>query len=208
MPNSLLLSEADIIHQSEWAESSELGDSSYTTMPTITRLRLIPKSTEPFEIEEKFLSDRSVGLRKMSWSLLAADAAQSYSRQTVSPWIAYVFDSIQALLLLPEGWDSYEAQPVAIKSIENLIYLLSQGIQLDVPAPSVVPTVSGGIQLEWHRQGIDLEIEIPPSGSPFVSYEDIDSGRKWEGEINLWDNVLSSFLESLSRGRNQPDKRE
>ena len=28
--------------------------------------------------------------------------------------------------------------------------------------PAVVPTSQGGLHIEWHRHGIDLEIESPP----------------------------------------------
>jgi hypothetical protein len=208
MPNSLLLSQADIVHPYEWPEPSESAEQTSTAVPVRSILRLIVNKAEPFELRGQLLSDRSVDLRSATWSTQAADVAQEYSRTTIPPWITSVVESVQALRRLPENWDSYGARPLATKSIENLMYLLWQGIQLDVTAPSVVPTVRGGIQLEWHQQGIDLEIEIPPSGRLLVSYEDIETGRDWEGEINLWDNVLPSFLELLARGRNERGSRE
>ena len=158
MPSSLLLSQENIVHQSESAVPSS------TAIRVPSHLRVVARRTDPFEKEGQLLSDRLVDLHATEWSALAADAAHTHPQLTVSPWIAHVFDSVQMLLHLTEDWDSHGANPLAIKSIENLIILLPQGIPWDVPAPSVVPTVSGGIQLEWHRQGIDLEIEIPPSG--------------------------------------------
>jgi hypothetical protein len=61
---------------------------------------------------------------------------------------------------LEEGWDSYGGQPTtdaAIKTAGNL---------------AVVPTSDGGIQLEIHAGGADLEIVIDPAGAvTAVSWE-------------------------------------
>ena len=208
MPSSALLSQTDIDHLSDWPEPSESVEQSSVAIPVPSSLKLIVKTVDPFESQGQLLSDRSVDLRSMKWSMSTAEVARVYSRQVVPPWIDCVIQSVQALCDLPEGWDSYGAQPVATKSIDNLVHLLWQVVHLDVPTPSIVPTVSGGIQLEWHRQGIDLEIEIPSSGSPVVSYEDLETGHEWEREINLWDNVLPSLLEPLTNRTHQPDSRE
>ena len=40
-----------------------------------------------------------------------------------------------------------------------------------MPRPAVVPTVKGGVQLEWHANGLDLEIEISPDSGGSIFYE-------------------------------------
>jgi hypothetical protein len=52
----------------------------------------------------------------------------------------------------------------------------------DIPAPSVVPTTPGGLQFEWHMQGIDLEIEMRPDFRWLSSYEESSTGESWEVE--------------------------
>jgi hypothetical protein len=56
------------------------------------------------------------------------------------------------LLALEPGWDSYGARPITNKAISTLASF------------SVVPICTGGIQLEVHRDGIGIEIEIGPEG--------------------------------------------
>ena len=58
----------------------------------------------------------------------------------------------QTLLALEEDWDSYGAVPIAVAALETLAGF------------SVVPCSSGGIQLEVHRDGYDIEIEIDAVG--------------------------------------------
>lgn len=56
------------------------------------------------------------------------------------------------LMLLPEDWDGERGKPItaaAIKTVESF---------------STVPCSDGGIQLEIHRDGFDIEICIEPDG--------------------------------------------
>ncbi len=59
----------------------------------------------------------------------------------------------EKLRSLDSGWDSYGAPPIdprAIDSVEKMY---------------VVPCSSGGVQLEVHRDGWDIEIEFRPDGT-------------------------------------------
>ena len=58
----------------------------------------------------------------------------------------------ERLLDLKSGWNSYGAlpiTPVAIATIEQF---------------ATVPTSGGGINLEIHRDGYDIEVEVGPDG--------------------------------------------
>jgi len=48
-----------------------------------------------------------------------------------------------------------------------------------VPPPAIVPLSDGGIQLEWHEGGVDLEISFSDL-EPGVYVEDRDSGEAAE----------------------------
>ena len=63
-------------------------------------------------------------------------------------------------------------QPAAA---DQLIELLSMILNHDTPPPSVVPTWEGGIQVEWHRNGVDFEIEAGPSGNIDFFFKDSDT---------------------------------
>ena len=52
-----------------------------------------------------------------------------------------------------------------------------------VPVPSVVPTVNGTVQLEWHTSFCDAEVEILRTGRYFVFSQPVE-GTPWEGETD------------------------
>jgi hypothetical protein len=61
-------------------------------------------------------------------------------------------DWIGQLSALKPNWDSYGGSPITEAALAT------------VGSISVVPCSSGGIQLETHRDGFDIEIEIGPDG--------------------------------------------
>lgn len=87
-------------------------------------------------------------------------------------WMPSVLGRLKRLLSLPGGWDSYGAPPIDRDAVVHVVEVLNRALGPDAPAPQVVPTPFGGIQLEWHRRGVDLEIEIRPDGSYSLCFED------------------------------------
>ena len=73
------------------------------------------------------------------------------------PWAAHLF-------ALGPNWDGYGGKPItpaAVKTIEHF---------------AAVPCSDGGIQLEIHRDGFDIEIVVGPDGtieSALVARENI-----------------------------------
>ncbi len=53
----------------------------------------------------------------------------------------------------------------------------------ETPRPSVVPTSHGGIQLEWHTRGIDLEVGVAEPEQVTASYEDGIGNTAWEKNV-------------------------
>ena len=87
-------------------------------------------------------------------------------------WLKPVVKVMSELLNLPENWDSYGACRISPAATAFALQLLSETMQTDTPVPALVPTSGGGVQLEWHTRGIDLEVEIRSPGRLYVSYED------------------------------------
>jgi len=54
-------------------------------------------------------------------------------------------------MLLP-GWDGYKGKQISTLAIDT------------INSFSVVPCSHGGLQLEVHRDGFDIEVEIGPDG--------------------------------------------
>lgn len=69
------------------------------------------------------------------------------------------------LLDLEYNWDSYGAPRIGIEGIIAAIRFVDSTFHDDMLAPSVVPTSGGGVQLEWHVDGVDREMEFSFHGT-------------------------------------------
>jgi hypothetical protein len=122
--------------------------------------------------------------------------------QTVSPplaWYAPTLAAASTLLQLPDNWDQHGAMRVKPAIVQAAMTLLN-GIMLDdTPAPSVVPTVRGGIQLEWHTRGIDLEIEFLSPNHVQGLFEDQRESVSWEEDLASNIAPLHDAIARLSR---------
>ena len=168
--------------------------------------------------------DTRAGLSEIDWMLDATSATSVYQytlsglgrsqqtqvavpegrliieRESEEPaWFPAILRVVGELLNLPENWDSYGARRINPAAVAFALQLLSDTMRPETPAPAVVPTSGGSIQLEWHTRGIDLEIEIKSPGRLYVSYEDHRHGVEWEGELTSDLTRLSDFIVEFSR---------
>ena len=118
-------------------------------------------------------------------------------------WLYEVLHEITVLARLPANWDSYGGRPLDGATAVAAIRLLAQIMGDDSPAPSVVPTSLGGIQLEWHRGEIDLEIQIDPEEKVDAWYHSRTTGEEWEGEENLEQELIRYIRELGSHTKQQ-----
>ncbi len=104
------------------------------------------------------------------------------------------------LLQLPRGWNSYDAAPVSQESLrEALTFLLEAATTIpNLASPAVVPTAPGGIQLEWHQGGVDIEVEFNPDDPPSWYAEDVASGETAEEVLAPNDATLRVWLARAS----------
>ena len=114
------------------------------------------------------------------------------------PWCDGLLARISELGDLQENWDSYGARSVDPHCAVATVRLLLSLCDPHKPKPAIVPTSRGGIQLEWHRAGADLEIEIESPAKFHVFFEDEQTGD--ETEVTLTDDLLPlvPLLERLS----------
>ncbi len=101
-------------------------------------------------------------------------------------WLESTSEALCELLTLAPNWDSYGAKAIRVESVMAAIDLLRAIMHDASPAPAVVPTPRGFVQLEWHCGGRDLEIEVRSLGDYVASFENANSGECWEQGIG-WD---------------------
>lgn len=100
--------------------------------------------------------------------------------QAPDEWFMPLLSQICDLGLLPPNWNTYGAQPIDPDTAAFAVTLLLNLLSADDPFPSIVPTSRGGILLEWHEGGVDLEVDIRSPSSVHVSFEDGDDEEERE----------------------------
>lgn len=110
-----------------------------------------------------------------------------------------VFAALKRLAALQPGWDSYGAASLSPIAARRLLSFAPVLLPPDAPEPTVIPTRGGGVQLEWHRNGIDLEVEVPGAEALTYFYADAATGKEVEGEGNLNRQLIAEAFERMSQ---------
>jgi hypothetical protein len=101
------------------------------------------------------------------WTVLAPDA---------SPWYRAALDRISSLTALAVGWNGYDAREVQADMAIDAAKFLTEVAFPGIAAPSIVPLSDGGVQVEWHRGGVDIEIAFSDE-EPGVYVVDREGGE-------------------------------
>lgn len=120
------------------------------------------------------------------------------AREARTPEYVQTVNKLIELLELPERWNSYNAKPISKENVTFAVALLAQVMGAGTPAPHVVPKVRGGVQLEWHTRGINLEISIDSPGHVSFSAEDLRGVEEPVEEGALDEPTLTKWVGRLS----------
>jgi hypothetical protein len=147
------------------------------------------------------VASRSLFLTENMYHSYPIDDPSTYGVMSNEPlWLRPTVSRLEEILSLSENWDSYGAEPVSFENAEYAVRFLDFVASLTTPAPFIAPTPEGSVQLEWHRAGIDLEVEIVSPYRLCVSYED-GAGRtkSWEEEVTTDLTRVREAIQELSR---------
>ena len=117
--------------------------------------------------------------------------------QPIPAWFDPLVQGFVDLLTLPPNWNSYQAGTIDSQIVHDAMNFINGVLGPTSPAPRVVPLSSGGLQLEWHRQGIDLEVVFDRGERPFFYYKDRVKGQESEHSLPEDSSVLSSIIANL-----------
>jgi hypothetical protein len=112
-------------------------------------------------------------------------------------WFHDAVGRLENLASLAPDWDSYGAKAVAANMALAAVKFLAEvaAVAPSVHGPSIVPLSDGGIQVEWHRGGIDLEVAFSDD-EPGVSRVDHTNEDRAERPLN---DALSEVLRAATR---------
>ena len=142
----------------------------------MTTIGIRPKTTDWFQADSATFHVHVSNDPVATGDTLSARPIVHDLREIV--WLPPTIDAIGALPLGADGWSSgaTRTQPAAVV---KLLQVLVDILDSQTPPPFIVPTHEGGVQAEWHRNGVDLEIEATPAGaieyyfrSPLGEYEE------------------------------------
>jgi hypothetical protein len=108
--------------------------------------------------------------------------------QTPSDWFGGALTRISELTGLPEDWDGYGAHRVDAKWVAEAILFLTQIAHPGIAEPSIVPLADGGLQIEWHRAGLDVEVALSRD-DPVIYVSDQETGEQTEHAVSATEAV-------------------
>jgi hypothetical protein len=83
-----------------------------------------------------------------------------YNAEPERKWEVEIVRELMKFAQMEQGWDSYKAPPLRRDVGHFALEILHKIMRPRTPIPQVIPSSVGGIQLEWHEKGIDLELHI------------------------------------------------
>jgi hypothetical protein len=91
-------------------------------------------------------------------------------------WLPQVMERLGVLRHLKPGWDGYSARAIRDDVTSFVLGLLQSILKPSAPVPDLVPLASGGIQLCWYRNGIELDLFVERPNAVVAVFEDIQAG--------------------------------
>ena len=123
--------------------------------------------------------------------------ARDWSYLQHSVWFEYVVQRLVSLAYLPPDWNGEGSLPVSRDVLSRSLVLLAAIAPADTPIPSIVPATDGGIQIDWHESGLDIEISLPANEDATYFAEDLQSGDVWE-DVPVDPNDLRALVQRLT----------
>lgn len=112
-----------------------------------------------------------------------------------------VIDSLSRISDLAEfqaDWNSYGALPLNASVVEPAIYLIVATFPICMQ-PEISLNPSGGLNLFWHRDAKELEVDLYPDGSCDYTYEDSEAGEERSPEQRVSFVVVQELVGELFR---------
>jgi hypothetical protein len=111
-------------------------------------------------------------------------------------WFVPAVQQIARLVSLPFDWDREGSPCVQTQSIESAINTLYSVMSPYSAPPQWTPTRGGGVQLDWHENGVDLEVEFPSAGGEaYAVFSDrLGVEADWDGSVSLHSESIRGLL--------------
>ena len=131
-------------------------------------------------------------------SALQPSPSRIVEELAVQPWITGITTRLQRFLSYEANWNGYGETPISAQAAKRTMIVLHR-VGLGGPEPAVVPVCDGGIQVEWYYSGMEIEVDIPPSGrvSIYIAHPDGSSVEYHPQQMDdaIWDELHTIVTE-------------
>lgn len=160
----------------------------------------------PFAISTSRLSPRRWSSPEPSGAREASRAYPADYAEVFEPvfapragWLSASLQRLSDLESLEAGWDDGDAQPVASSLISAVREFINSPVVSSLTVqPDIVPTLRGGLLIEWHTASIDLVIETASAGSPSFYFLDNETGEEVEAPIGQRVDAIATAFTKLA----------
>ena len=114
-----------------------------------------------------------------------------------SPWIDELKMRFNELTALPRGWNGYTSHPVSFDCAQFAATLIERLFIAGIPTPQMVPGDDGTLQLEWHLNQYDVEIDILAPYNVHAVRHNHRNGEVQELELQMDFTPLMEWIEDL-----------
>jgi hypothetical protein len=118
-----------------------------------------------------------------------------------SRWVEALKDRFDELTSLPKGWDGYAGRPVKFTCAQFAANLIERLFDPGLPPPSLVPGSDGTVQIEWHRNRYDIEIDVLAPYEVVATRFDHVSGLSQEVDLGSDFTDLAAWISDLKSNR-------
>jgi hypothetical protein len=149
------------------------------------------------------------GFRPRRWSA-ESSGARSGARTNVvdvpagleqrGGWLGGALERLAALAELERGWDDARAPAISSALIEVVRrFLTTDAVSGLAVRPDIVPTLKGGLMLEWHTEVLDFIIEPTLEGTSSFYFSNSMTGEEVEAPLGQRMDLVASAFNALAQ---------
>ena len=112
------------------------------------------------EVAVAFQEDTKYTGRELSYGNDVFPPQRVMVHQVNSEWARSAKNRLDSLVSLKLGWDGYQGIPVSFNLAYFALQVIDRLYQEGVPKPDIIPGSDGTLQIEWHVNGYDVEVDI------------------------------------------------
>lgn len=150
----------------------------------------------------RWLSPESSGSREIQVSYRELPLSGDGPTELATGWVRLSLQHLGELANLELGWDEGTAPPIASSVILAVQDFITSDLVSSIETqPDIVPTLRGGLLIEWHTEAIDLIIEAAQAGNPTFYFLDNQTGEEVEAPLGQRLDAINRAFTKLAHLR-------